>query len=382
MSRSRPHARGGAPRIKVLAVIGTRPEAIKMAPVVLALRERSDRFRTRVVLTAQHREMSDEVLALFRIKPAHDLDLMRPEQTLFATTAGLVTGLERVYRSEAPDIVLVQGDTTTTFVGALAAFYLGIRVGHIEAGLRTRDRANPFPEEINRRLTSHVADLHFAPTATARRALLAEGVSPDAIHVTGNTVIDALLWTARRLPRNALSKVAGLDSHRRIVLVTAHRRENWGEPLAEICRALRDLASAFRDEIQIVFPMHPNPKVRRTAQRLLGSVPNALLLPPLEYRPFVALMQRATLILTDSGGVQEEAPSLGKPVLVLRKKTERPEAVRAGTVRLVGTDRDRIVAETSRLLTDAAAYRTMARRKNPYGDGKACARIVKILSRL
>jgi UDP-N-acetylglucosamine 2-epimerase (non-hydrolysing) len=379
VSAARPRRRR---RLKVLAVIGTRPEAIKMAPVVLALRARRARFRVRVVLTAQHREMSDEVLALFRIRPNHDLNLMRPEQTLFATTAGLLAGLESVYRAEKPDIVLVQGDTTTTFVGALAAFYLGIRVGHVEAGLRTRDKANPFPEEINRRLASHVADIHFAPTRTARRALLAEGVRRDAIHVTGNTVIDALLWTARRLPRNALASVAGLDPGRRLVLVTAHRRENWGEPLDAICGALRDLARDFRDDVQIVFPVHPNPKVRRAAHRALSGVPNALLLPPLEYRPFVALMRRATLILTDSGGIQEEAPSLGKPVLVLRKKTERPEAVRAGTVRLVGTDRGRIVTEATRLLRNEAAYRAMARRENPYGDGKAAARIVRVLAKL
>jgi len=367
-------------RLRVLCVIGTRPEAIKMAPVILALRERAERFRTRVVLTAQHREMSDQVLALFRIRPDHDLNLMKPEQTLFDTTAGLVKGLEGVYRAERPDLVLVQGDTTTTFVGALAAFYLGIRVGHVEAGLRTADKANPFPEEINRRLASHVADFHFAPTETARRALLAEGVSREAIWVTGNTVIDALMQTARALPKRALAGVPGLDPARRVVLVTAHRRENWGEPLEQICLALRDLARAFLADAQVVFPVHPNPKVRRVATRVLGREPNVLLLPPLEYRPFVALMQRSTLILTDSGGVQEEAPSLGKPVLVMRRKTERPEAVRAGTVRLVGTDRARIVAEAARLLTDARAYRAMARRKNPYGDGKAAGRIVRVLA--
>lgn len=368
-------------RLRVLAVVGTRPEAIKMAPVILALRGRPERFLTRVVLTAQHREMSDEVLALFRIRPDHDLDLMKPEQTLFDTTAGLVKGLERVYRSERPDVVLVQGDTTTTFVGALAAFYLGIRVGHVEAGLRTSDKENPFPEEINRRLTSHVADLHFAPTATARRALLSEGVPDAAIFVTGNTVIDALLMTARELRESALDRVPGLDPSRRVVLVTAHRRENWGEPLEAICLALRDIARAHGD-VQVVFPVHPNPKVRRTATAVLAREPRVLLLPPLGYRPFVALMKRATIILTDSGGIQEEAPSLGKPVLVLRRKTERPEAVRAGTVRLVGTARARIVAEAVRLLTDRRAYRAMARRRNPYGDGKAAARIVRVLAGL
>jgi UDP-N-acetylglucosamine 2-epimerase (non-hydrolysing) len=326
--------------------------------------------------------MSDQVLALFRIRPDHDLNLMKPEQTLFETTAGLVKGLDAVYRAERPDVVLVQGDTTTTFVGALAAFYLGVRVGHVEAGLRTSDKANPVPEEINRRLTTHVADLHFAPTETARRALLGEGVPRGAIHVTGNTVIDALMWTARRLPPTLLGRVPGIDPARRIVLVTAHRRENWGAPLEQICFALRDLARAFRGDVQVVFPVHPNPKVQRAARKVLGREPGALLLPPLEYRPFVALMRRSTLILTDSGGVQEEAPSLGKPVLVLRRKTERPEAVRAGTVRLVGTDRRRIVAEASRLLTSRRAYDAMARRENPYGDGKAAARIVKILAGL
>jgi len=369
-------------RLRVAVVIGTRPEAVKLAPVVLALRAASARFETRVVLTAQHREMSDEILAHFGIRAHHDLDVMRPRQSLFVTTARLIAGMEDVLRADRPDILLVQGDTTTTFVAALAAFYQRIRVGHVEAGLRTADKANPFPEEVNRRLTSQIADLHFAPTATARRALLRERVDARSIHVTGNTVIDALLWTKARLPKRTPPLLRGVDPAKRIVLVTSHRRENWGEPLVDVCLALEDLATAFASDVQIVFPVHPNPTVRDTVKKILGGIGNVLLLPPLDYGAFVSVMSRATLILTDSGGVQEEAPSLGVPVLVLRRKTERPEAVRAGVVRLVGTDRARIVREATRLLTDRAAYRAMARRKNPYGDGRAAARIVRVLAGL
>ncbi|MFN0150993.1 MAG: non-hydrolyzing UDP-N-acetylglucosamine 2-epimerase [bacterium] len=369
-------------RLRVAVVIGTRPEAVKMAPVVLALREARDRFETRVILTAQHREMSDDILAHFGIRADHDLNVMRPKQSLFVTTARLISGMEAVLRTDRPDVVLVQGDTTTTFVGALAAFYQRIRVGHVEAGLRTEDKANPFPEEVNRRLTSQIADLHFAPTATARRALLRERVDPRSVHVTGNTVIDALLWTKKRLPKRSPGALRGIDASKRLVLVTSHRRENWGEPLVDVCLALEDLANSFAGDIQIVFPVHPNPTVRDTVTKILGRISNVLLLPPLDYGAFVSVMSRSTLILTDSGGVQEEAPSLGVPVLVLRRKTERPEAVRAGVVRLVGTDRARIVRVATRLLTDRAAYRAMARRKNPYGDGRAAARIVRVLAGL
>jgi len=365
----------------VAVVIGTRPEAVKMAPVVLALRAARSRFETRVVLTAQHREMADDILAHFGISPDQDLDLMRPKQSLFVTTSRLVARMEGVLDAEKPDVVLVQGDTTTTFVAALAAFYKGIRVGHVEAGLRTDDKANPFPEEVNRRLTSHIADLHFAPTETARRALLRERVPSGSIFVTGNTVIDALLWTKGRLPRKLPAVLSRVDTSKRIVLVTSHRRENWGAPLVDVCLALEDIATAF-DDVQIVFPVHPNPVVKNTVTRILGRLRNVLLLPPLDYGAFVALMSRASLILTDSGGVQEEAPSLGVPVLVLRRKTERPEAVRAGVVRLVGTDRKRIVRVSTRLLSDRAAYRAMARRKNPYGDGRAASRIARVLAGL
>jgi UDP-N-acetylglucosamine 2-epimerase (non-hydrolysing) len=370
-----------ARKLRVAVVIGTRPEAVKMAPVVLALRAARSRFETRVVLTAQHREMADDILAHFGISPDHDLDLMRPKQSLFVTTSRLVARMEGVLDAEKPDVVLVQGDTTTTFVAALAAFYKGIRVGHVEAGLRTDDKANPFPEEVNRRLTSHIADLHFAPTETARRALLRERVPSGSIFVTGNTVIDALLWTKGRLPRKLPAVLSRVDTSKRIVLVTSHRRENWGAPLVDVCLALEDIATVF-DDVQIVFPVHPNPVVKNTVTRILGRLKNVLLLPPLDYGAFVALMSRASLILTDSGGVQEEAPSLGVPVLVLRRKTERPEAVRAGVVRLVGTDRKRIVRVSARLLSDRAAYRAMARRKNPYGDGRAASRIARVLAGL
>ncbi|MBN1826794.1 MAG: UDP-N-acetylglucosamine 2-epimerase (non-hydrolyzing) [Candidatus Eisenbacteria bacterium] len=368
-------------RWTVAVVIGTRPEAIKMAPVVLSFRESDAPVRVVTVLTAQHREMSDEVLRLFRIEPDQDLNVMRPGQSLFETIARLLPGLERVYREEKPDLVLVQGDTTTTFVGGLAAYYLRVPVGHVEAGLRTRDKHNPFPEEINRRLTTVVADLHFAPTETARRALLAEGVPEKSIHVTGNTVIDALFRTLRETGEGGKEELlpAGLDRSRRWVLVTSHRRENWGAPLESICGALSDLTERYGD-LEVIYPVHPNPNVRRTTDRLLRGRERIHLIEPLDYVRFVHLMNEAHLLITDSGGVQEEAPSLGKPVLVIREKTERPEAVEAGTVRLVGTDRERIVAEASRLLDSPEAYEAMARRHNPYGDGKACPRIVRAVT--
>jgi UDP-N-acetylglucosamine 2-epimerase (non-hydrolysing) len=363
---------------RILAVIGTRPEAIKMAPLVLELRERGMGDGVRAVLTAQHREMSDEVLALFGIRPDHDLDIMRPNQSLFETTARLLPGLERVYAEEKPDLVLVQGDTTTTFVASLAAYYVQVAVGHVEAGLRTADKRNPFPEEINRRLTTCLADLHFAPTEKARHALLAEGVPDARIHVTGNTVIDALFRILKSAGEGALPD--GPDPSRRWIVVTSHRRENWGEPLRRICGALLDLVERYPD-VEVVYPVHPNPNVRRVTGELLAGRPRVHLLEPLDYVRFVRLMHAAFLLITDSGGVQEEAPSLGKPVLVIREKTERPEAVEAGTVRLVGTDRGRIVAEASLLLDSAEEYRTMTRRHNPYGDGKACGRIVDAIRR-
>ncbi len=367
-------------RRTALVVIGTRPEAIKMAPLILALREREDVVRTVTVLTAQHRELADEVLELFGVVPDHDLDIMKRAQSLFETTSRLVVRLEEVYRKEEPDLVLVQGDTTTTFVGALAAHYLKIPVGHVEAGLRTNDKFNPFPEEMNRRMTSCLTDLHFPPTETAKESLLAEGADPRNVHVTGNTVVDALFHALESSSSAVPLLPEGPDPERRWIVVTSHRRENWGEPLDSICMALRDLADRY-DDVEVVYPVHPNPRVRQTTDSLLRGRDRIHLVEPLDYLRFVHLMNAAHLIITDSGGVQEEAPSLGKPVLVIREKTERPEAVEAGTVRLVGTDRKRIVAEASRLLDSDEDYADMARKHNPYGDGKACSRIVDTILR-
>ena len=357
---------------KAAVVIGTRPEAIKLAPLILELEKRDD-FDCITVLTAQHREMSDDVLRLFGIIPTHDLDLMQPGQSLFDLSARLITGLRPVYEEERPDVVIVQGDTTTTFIASLAAYYLGIPVAHVEAGLRTADKHNPFPEEINRRLTSNLADLHFAPTETSEKALLAERVPAESIVVTGNTVIDALLHIIDKAPPSDYLPT-GLDPNRRWILVTSHRRENWGAPLESICYALRDLCERY-DDIEIIYPVHPNPRVLETTAKLLAEVPNIHLVAPLEYLSFVHLMNAANFIITDSGGIQEEAPSLGKPVLVIRDKTERPEAVEAGTVRLVGTSRERIVEQACELLDSEATYNEMSRKHNPYGDGKACPRI-------
>ncbi len=347
-----------------------------MAPLVLALRKHADKLETITILTAQHRKMADDVLALFGIVPDHDLDIMTHGQSLFQTTARLITRLQEVYVREKPDMVLVQGDTTTTFVGALAAHYLRIPVGHVEAGLRTRDKHNPFPEEMNRRITSCLADLHFPPTDTARDALLAEGVDPATVHVTGNTVIDALFHVlGRKTDQDALLP-DGPDPDRRWIVVTSHRRENWGPPLESICEALLELRDKY-DDVEVVYPVHPNPRVRETTDILLKGKERITLIEPLDYLRFVHLMNAAHLLITDSGGVQEEAPSLGKPVLVIRRKTERPEAVTAGTVKLVGTEQADIVREASALLDSDSAYQKMTRRHNPYGDGRACPRIVQ-----
>jgi UDP-N-acetylglucosamine 2-epimerase (non-hydrolysing) len=363
----------------IIVVFGTRPEAIKLAPVVLELRKHPGRFRTVVVVTAQHREMLDQVLRLFQFKPDRDLDIMRPAQTPFDVTERALRGLKPVFEAEQPDLVLVQGDTTTTFAAALAAFYLKIPVGHVEAGLRTGDKYQPFPEEINRRLTTVLTDLYFAPTEWARQNLLRESIPAGRIFVTGNTVIDALLMTAQRQVDFDHPVLNRLDfDHSRVILVTAHRRENWGEPMRNICCALKQLVVAHRD-VDIVFVVHLNPAVQQVVREELNGVERIHLLEPLSYEPFVHLMARSHFILTDSGGIQEEAPSLGKPVLVLRNVTERPEGIEAGTLKLVGTNTDRIVAEAERLLTDGAAYRTMARAKNPYGDGHAAERIVEII---
>ncbi len=353
----------------VLSIFGTRPEAVKMAPVVKALATRSD-LVGRVAVTAQHRQMLDQVLDLFSITPDYDLDLMQPGQRLEDLTGRVLTHLAAVFDDCKPDLVLVQGDTTTAFAAALGAFYRQIPVGHVEAGLRTGDRYNPFPEEMNRLLVTQLATLHFAPTPTSQAACRRSGVQDEAIYLTGNTVIDALLEVAGQVPAPS--------EEGRVLLVTAHRRENWGEPMMQIFGAVRDLVEA-RPDLRAVVPVHLNPIVQEAARQVLGGHERVSLIAPLDYAPFVTAMKGATLILTDSGGVQEEAPSLGKPVLVLRTTTERPEAVDAGTVRLVGVQREDIVREASRLLDDPAEYRRMANAVNPYGDGRATQRIVEAI---
>ncbi len=364
----------------VLVAFGTRPEAIKMAPVVDALRARPDDFQPIVAVTGQHREMLDQVLELFDIEPAYDLEVMTPGQSLAELTSRVVDGFDRILEDAQPDAVLVQGDTTTTFVAALASFYRSIPVGHVEAGLRTGDRRHPFPEEINRRLTTVLAEWHFAPTEVSKANLLSEGIAAESILVSGNTVIDALLAVAGRPFTPPPGPVAdALTSGGSLVLMTMHRRESWGAPLREACDAARELTDRF-DDVRVLFCVHLNPEVQRAAAERLGDADRVHLVGPQDYRTFVALMQASTLILSDSGGVQEEAPSLGKPVLVLRDVTERPEALEAGTVRLVGRDRERIVAEASTLLTDRAAYDTMARASNPFGDGVAGKRIAAFLA--
>ncbi|MFN8496979.1 MAG: UDP-N-acetylglucosamine 2-epimerase (non-hydrolyzing) [Anaerolineae bacterium] len=362
--------------MRVLSVFGTRPEAIKLAPVVRQL-EATPTIESCVCVTAQHREMLDQVLDLFGITPHYDLDVMRPAQSLAEVTSRVLTGLDPVMSEARPDWVVVQGDTTTAMAAALASFYHGIRVAHVEAGLRTGNKRHPFPEEINRRIVSVVGDLHLAPTDTARGNLLREGIPPETIVVTGNPVIDALLAVADVPYSWADGPLAVVPPGRRIVLVTAHRRESFGQPIRDICAALRCLAE--RPDVQVVYPVHLNPNIQGPVYELLGDVAGVTLLPPLDYLPLVHLMKAAALVLTDSGGLQEEAPSLGKPVLVMRETTERPEAVAAGTARLVGTNTERIVAGVSRLLDDAAAYEQMARAVNPYGDGRARYRIVDAL---
>ncbi|PWT99258.1 MAG: UDP-N-acetylglucosamine 2-epimerase (non-hydrolyzing) [Terriglobia bacterium] len=372
-------ARSAAVTARLLFVFGTRPEAIKLCPLVRELRSR-DGFTVRVCVTAQHRGMLDQVLEAFRIVPDCDLDVMRPGQTLSGLTARILEALEPVLASESPNMVIVQGDTTTTLAGALAAFYHRIPVAHVEAGLRTGDLAQPFPEEMNRLLTGRIADLHFAPTAGSGKNLLSEGVPKERVHITGNTGIDAVLYVRDALETGALPAAEWpmLDRARRLIVVTSHRRENFGDGFIREMHALARIAA--RPDVELVYPVHRNPNVLGPAHELLGGRPNIHLIEPLSYVPFVDLMRRAALIITDSGGIQEEAPSLGKPVLVLREKTERPEAVEAGTVKLVGTDEERIVAESVRLLDDAEEYTRMTRIHNPYGDGQACRRIGEILA--
>jgi UDP-N-acetylglucosamine 2-epimerase (non-hydrolysing) len=364
--------------LKVISVIGTRPEAIKMAPVIKELARYPDEITQVVCATAQHREMLDQVLEIFEVPPDYDLDLMRPDQTLAQVTAGVLGGLDEVMRQEHPDWLLVQGDTTTVMAASLTAYYHRVQVGHVEAGLRTDDKYQPFPEEINRRVADVLADLHFAPTESNRRNLLREGVAEENIVVTGNTVIDALLDVAQQVGHRTTGPWGDLGD-RRVILVTAHRRENFGQPLAEICAALAQIARDYADDVQIVYPVHPNPNVRGPVYDALSDLPGITLISPLDYKRLVALMKRVCLVLTDSGGLQEEAPGLGKPVLVMREVTERPEGVTAGTVKVVGTNRKRIIEETATLLDDPVAYERMARAVNPYGDGKASARIVATL---
>jgi UDP-N-acetylglucosamine 2-epimerase (non-hydrolysing) len=379
---------------KIFSIFGTRPEAIKMAPVIISLKKYGDSFVSRVCLTGQHRQMLDQVLGLFEIKPDYDLNIMKPGQDLFDVTVSVLIGLKSIFAIERPDMVLVQGDTTTTMAASLASFYHRIPVGHIEAGLRSRNKYAPFPEEINRKISTVVADIHFAPTETARKNLVTEGVDPGSICVSGNTVIDTLYMTLENIKKKGLRKkivhyliksypsLAVLyDSNNhpalgcRLILVTGHRRENFGKGFENICLGLKAIADNYRD-VQIVYPVHLNPNVQEPVRRILKDCANIHLIEPLEYLPFVYLMNQSYMIITDSGGIQEEAPSLGKPVLVMRENTERPEAVDAGTVRLVGTDSKKIIDETSLLLEDNKLYDKMSKSQNPYGDGKAAYRIL------
>lgn len=365
---------------KVLAVFGTRPEAIKLCPVVARLREDPERFDVRVCVTGQHRQMLDQVLGAFGVRPDHDLDIMQPAQTLAESASRILCALAPVIAAEKPDIVIVQGDTTTTLCGALAAFYARVPVAHVEAGLRTFDLARPFPEEMNRVLTGRLTALHFAATEWAAENLRREGVDSRSVFVTGNTVIDALVAVNRRLASGEIrgGELPPLDERKKWILVTAHRRESFGDGFRRIAAAIAQVAA--RGDVEIVYPVHPNPNVRAVIDRDLAGKANIHLIPPLDYVPFIDLMRRAHFVLTDSGGVQEEAPSLGKPVLVLRETTERPEAVDAGTARLVGTDVERIVAECSLLLDDPGEYERRAATRNPYGDGQASDRIAGILA--
>ena len=365
--------------IKVMTVFGTRPEAIKMAPVVLELKKHADKIQTVVAVTAQHRQMLDQVLDLFHIEPDYDLDIMSQGQTLYDITTKSLMGLKSVLEAEKPDIVLVHGDTTTTFAGALAAYYQQIPVGHVEAGLRTGNIYSPFPEEMNRKLTGSIAAIHFAPTTTAKKNLLEEKVAEKNIYITGNTVIDALMKTVNPDYTFEDEMLNHIDFLRhRVILMTTHRRENLGEPMRHIYKALRRIVEEIPDT-EVVFPVHRNPLVRKVVEEELSGANRIHLIDPMEYEPFANLMSKCSLVLTDSGGIQEEAPSLGKPVLVLRDTTERPEAVAAGTVRLIGTEKDVVYQETKRLLTDRDAYDTMSNAVNPYGDGKASQRIVQAI---
>ena len=365
-------------KLKIMPIFGTRPEAIKMAPVVKALQNEKN-IDTVLTVTAQHREMLDQVLNLFNIKPDYDLDIMEDNQTLSEITSRVLKNLEAVFIKEKPDLILVHGDTSTTFVASLAAYYQQIQIGHVEAGLRTGDKYSPFPEEMNRHLTGVLADLHFAPTETARENLLKENISAKKITVTGNTVIDALMDTVKENYKFKNQLLSRLDfKNKKIILLTAHRRENLGKPLEEIFKAVRDLVIEDND-IEVVYPVHLNPKVKQTASKILENTERVHLIQPLDYEPFVNLMNKSYMIMTDSGGIQEEAPSLGKPVLVLRDKTERPEAINAGTVKKVGSNYKTIYKTAKELITNKNLYNEMTEKNNPYGDGKAAGRIVKFI---
>ena len=365
--------------MKVMSVFGTRPEAIKMAPLVRALQD-DPAIESVLCVTAQHRQMLDQVLDLFELTPDYDLNIMQPNQTISMITANVLTGMEPVLQKERPDVVLVHGDTSTTFVTSLACFYQQIAVGHVEAGLRTGDKYSPFPEEMNRVLTGHIADIHFAPTERNRQNLLAENIADEKIVITGNTVIDALLQVAGKPYEFEDETLKELDFEgKKVITVTCHRRENLGEYMANIFSAIADIARELKDEVEVVYPVHLNPKVRAEADEYLKGIKNVHLIEPLTYQPFVNLMARSYFILTDSGGMQEEAPALGKPVLVVRRETERPEAIEAGTAKLAGVEKQTIYDMAKQLLTDKDAYDAMAHAVNPYGDGHACERIVKAL---
>jgi len=366
--------------LKVMTVIGTRPEVIKMAPVIKSLMNYSEEVESVVCVTAQHREMLDQALKIFGIVPDYDLNLMNPNQSLSLLTANLLTALDEVISLEKPDWVLVQGDTTTAMVASLVAYYHRIKLGHVEAGLRTNDKFQPFPEEINRRIADILADAYFAPTQNNRMNLLKEGIRSESIVVTGNTVIDALMMISQRIAGRPLdSRISTSIENRLLILVTVHRRESFGEPLENICKALARIAFSCQDKIHIVYPVHLNPNVRKTVYEILSGIPNISLIEPVNYEELVGLMSKAYLIMTDSGGIQEEAPSLHKPVLVLRDVTERPEAIEAGAAKLIGTDADRIYSETIRLIEEPKSYYHMSNAINPYGDGQAGQRIVQFL---
>jgi UDP-N-acetylglucosamine 2-epimerase (non-hydrolysing) len=364
---------------KIAVVFGTRPDTIKMAPIILELQKFPEQFEVVTIATAQHRQMLDQVLVVFNIKSSYDLDIMAPKQTLASLTAKIITGLDEIFAKEKPDMVLVQGDTSTTCIGSLAAFYHQIPVGHIEAGLRTNEKANPFPEEINRRITGVISDLHFAPTETAKHSLLKENVNPSTIFVTGNTVVDALEYTVRENYKFAVPILDTIvNKGKKIVLITMHRRENWGLPMEGACKAIRRLALKYPD-LEFLFPVHMNPIVREVVYPILQDLPNISLIEPLDYLDFVNIMAKSYLIFTDSGGVQEEGPHFGIPILVLRSVTERPDAVNFGTVKLVGLDEENIFNTAVQLIDNKVAYAKMANAVNPYGDGLSAVRTIKII---